>query len=91
MAKGGIRQERSREACKGRGQAAWASATRPVSPEAARPAQRPAGGGSQQAKPVTTVGRTPRSIFEVARVEAARESQRTCRHANGGKSRKHLD
>ena len=64
MATGGIRQERSCEACKGRGQAAWASATRPVSPEAAKPAQRPAGGGIQQAKPVTTVGRTPTSILK---------------------------
>ena len=64
MAAGGIRQERSREACKGRGQAAWASASRPVSPEAAKPAQRPAGGGIQQAKPVTTVGRTPTSILK---------------------------
>ena len=64
MATGGIRQMRSREACKGRGQAAWASASRPVSPEAAKPAQRPAGGGSQQAKPVTTVGRTPTSILK---------------------------
>ena len=70
MATGGIRQERSREACKGRGQAAWASATRPVSPEAAKPTQRPAGGGIQQAKPVTTVGRTPTSILK------SRESKR---------------
>ena len=88
MATGGIRQERSREACKGRGQAAWASATRPVSPEAA---QRPAGGGSQQAKPVTTVGRTPRSILK-SRELKRRGNTRTCRHANGGtKKDGHLD
>ena len=87
MATGGIRQERSREACKGRGQAAWASATRPVSPEAA---QRPAGGGSQQAKPGKTVGRTPTSILN-SRELKRRGNEAPADTPTGGKSCEHFE
>ena len=62
MATGGIRQERSREACKGRGQAAWASATRPVSPEAAQRPRRTASRDPPNLRVDLAEGAPPRTL-----------------------------